>query len=275
MLMMTKSRCDCLVCRLEASLIAELSDNRNREQFRLFSLSSRTLSAFSGPLDLIRKLHDFNNNTGNSDEILLELLRQSSGALLRPLLQKLLLLVFVPTVHRTTSQVAATFPSLTRDDIAQHLFIVLLEILDSSEMAARHSHLAFTISRKMRRGAFRWAIRESRGYHPHETDSAGPPFMEIETGDEMLQEFLDSCQQRGWLSTEERRLLTQFKLEGVSGPELSLRSGHSAVAVRHRVHRILSRLRRIARAPAQGRPEQLNLFFPKASRSYDASNNGM
>jgi DNA-directed RNA polymerase specialized sigma24 family protein len=271
MLMMTKSRCDCLVCRLEASLIAELSDDRNREQFRPFALSSPSLSAFPSPSDLIRKLHDFNNHAGNSDQILLVLLRQNSDSLLRPLLQKLLLLVFVPTVHRTTSQIAATFPPLTRDDIAQHLFIFLLEILDSNEMAARHSHLAFTISRKMRRSAFRWAIRESRGYRLHETDSTPPAFIELTTDDEVLQEFLDSCQQRGWLSTEERRLLTQFKLEGVSGPELSLRSGHSAVAVRHRVQRIVSKLRRIARAPVQGSAEQLNLFFPKASRSHDLS----
>jgi DNA-directed RNA polymerase specialized sigma24 family protein len=274
-LMMTKSRCDCLVCRLEANLIAELSDDGNREQFRSFSLSSPVLSAFCDPPDLIRKLHDFNNHAANSDHILLELLRQNSDAFLRPLLQKLLLLVFIPTVHRTTSQVSATFPSLTREDIAQHLFIVLLEILDSSEMAARHSHLAFTISRKMRRSAFRWAIRESRGCREDETGSARPLAIELETNDEVLQEFLDSCQQRGWLSIEERRLLTQFKLEGVSGPELSLRSGHSAVAVRHRVQRIVSRLRRIARAPVQGGSEQLNLFLPRALHPRDASRDRM
>lgn len=273
--MMTKSRCDCLVCRLEASLIAELSDERNGEQFRLFSLSSPTLSAFSSPLDLIRKLHDFNNHAGNSDQIVLELLRRSSDMLLRPLLQKLLLLVFVPTVHRTSSQITATFPSLTRDDVAQHLFIVLLEILDSSQIMSRHSHVAFTISRTIRRGAFRWAIRESRGYQQDETDSAPPSLIELEREGEVLHEFLDNCQQRGWLSTEERGLLTQFKLEGVSGPELSRRSGHSAVAVRHRVQRIVSRLRRIARAPVQGSPEQLHLSFLKAPRPRDASGNRM
>jgi len=205
----------------------------------------------------------------------LELLRQHAHTLLRPLLQKLLLLVFVPTVHRTTSQVAATFHSLARDDIAQHLFIVFLEILDSSEMLSRHSHVAFTISRKMRRSAFRWAIRESRGCRGDETNSACPVSTELEIGDEALREFLDSCQQRGWLSTEERRLLTQFKLEGVSGPELSLRSGQSAVAVRHRVQRIVSRLRRIARTPVQGSSEQLNLFLPKALKPRDASTERM
>lgn len=273
--MMTKSRCDCLVCRLEVSLIAELSDDRNREQFRLFSLSSPTLSGLDSPYDLIRKLHDLDNHAANSDEILLEALRKSGDALLRPLLQKLLLLVFVPTVHRTTSQVAATFPSLTRDDIAQNLFIVLLEILNSGEMVSRHSHVAFTISRKMRRSAFRWAIRESRSCQPDESGSEVPTFIEIKTEDDVLEEFLDSCQQRGWLSTEERRLLTQFKLEGVSGTELSLRSGHSAVAVRHRVQRIVSRLRRIAAAPLRGSSEQLNLFFLKAPRSGGASGHRM
>ena len=273
--MMTASRCDCLICRLESKLIAELGDDRNREGFRLLSLSSPTLSLFPTAPQLVHKLHDYNNHIQSSDQILVELLRKTGDSLFRPLLQKLLLLVFVPTVHRTTSQIAATFPSLTREDIAQHLFIVLLEILGSREIVSRHSHVAFTISRKLRRTAFRWAIRESRGYQRDETDSVPPPLVELETEDETLEQFLDGCQQRGWLSVGERRLLTEFKIEGLSGPELSLRSGHSAVAVRHRVQRILSRLRRIARAPLRGNPEQLKLSFVKTPRARDASRDGM
>jgi DNA-directed RNA polymerase specialized sigma24 family protein len=78
----------------------------------------------------------------------------------------------------------------------------------------------------------------------------------------LLQQFLDNCQRRGWLSYEERELLTQFKLEGVSCPELARRSGHSVVAIRHRIQRLLDRLRRIAQTSDNGTPEQLNLFLP-------------
>lgn len=268
--MMTASYCDCLICRLEASFIAELSDDRSHEEFRLFAVFSPILAAFPTALELIRKLHDHDNHEQNpsSDEVLLDLLRRGSDTLFHLMWQRLLLLVFIPTIHRTTSQIAATFPSLTRDDTAQHLFAVLLEFLHSKELRSRHSHLGFTIARKIRRSAFRWAIRESHRSLRDETDGTPTAILEMDVSDEdshadiLLQQFLGDCQRRGWLSSEERELLTQFKLEGISCPELARRGAHSAVAIRHRIQRLLERLRRIAQTSGNGAPEQLNLFLP-------------
>lgn len=268
--MMTASHCDCLICRLEASFIAELSDPGSNQEFRLFTVTSPILSAFPTASELIHKLRDHDNNEQNSfsDEILRDLLRRASDTLFLPMWQRLLLLVFVPTVHRTTSQITGTFPSLTRDDTAQHLFAVLLEFLHSKELHSRNSHLGFTIARKIRRSAFRWAIRESHRSLRDETNGTSTVVLETNASDSdsyaniLLQQFLDNCQRRGWLSHEERELLTQFKLEGISGPELSRRNGHSAVAIRHRVQRLLDRLRRIAQTSDNGTPEQLNLFLP-------------
>lgn len=268
--MMTASYCDCLICRLEVSLIAELSDDRSNEEFRLFAVSSKILSSFPTAFELIQQLHDheINEKSPSSDEVLLDLLRRSSDTLFRPMWQRLLLLVFIPTVHRTTSQITGIFPALTRDDTAQHLFTVLLEFLHSEELRSRDSHLAFTIARKIRRSAFRWAVRESRRTLRDETEATPttPVAMGVGCDDAhaniLLQQFLNNCQRRGWLSTEERELLTQFKLEGISGPELARRNGHSAVAIRHRVQRVLSKLRRIAQKSRNDLPEQLNLFLP-------------
>ena len=98
-------------------------------------------------------------------------------------------------------------------------------------------------------------------------DATPTAILERDVGDEdshadiLLQQFLDDCERRGWLSSEERELLTQFKLEGVSCPELARRSGHSVVAIRHRIQRLLDRLRRIAQTSSNGTPEQLNLFL--------------
>lgn len=78
----------------------------------------------------------------------------------------------------------------------------------------------------------------------------------------LLGQFLDNCQRKGWLSTEERQLLIEFKLEGISCPELARRKGHSVVAIRHRIQRLLDRLRRIAQTSGSGMPQQLNLFLP-------------
>jgi DNA-directed RNA polymerase specialized sigma24 family protein len=263
--MMVRSNCDCLVCRLETSLIAELNDERSREQFRLLSASSPILSSFASAFDLIGHLHRDHQQHSSSDSVLFEILARIGDTAFAPVGQSLLLLVFIPTIHRTTSQITASFASLARDDAAQSLFAVLLEFLRSKELESRRSHIAFTIARKIRRNAFRWAIRESRKSLRNETRGTYATPVEAEAPEdshslEVLDQFLDRCQRRGWLSYAERRLLTQFKIERISASELARRSGLSAVAIRHRVQRILARLRRIARKSEVSRPEQLDLF---------------
>ena len=266
--MMAGSNCGCLICRLEISLIAELGDDQNGETFRRFAATSQVLAGFPTTLELIQHLHRHQNESPSpsSDEVLLELLRPGLDPLFRSMWQRMFLLVFIPTLHRTTSQISATFPLLTRDDTAQHLITVLLEFLHSDELHSRRSHLAFTIARKMRRRAFRWAIHESRRSLGDETDLTPTAPHEPHVGEEdsrsriLLGQFLDNCQRRGWLSPEERELLTQFKLDGITGPELARRNGHSAIAIRHRIHRLLGRLRRIARKSGTGSSEQLDLF---------------
>ena len=266
--MMSETRCDCLICRLEASLVLELSDDVARQEFQSFAQSSPILAGFSSPFDLTEKLHRSEDKTRDqwSDEVIIDLVRRRGDHRFRPMWRHILLLVFIPTVHRTTSRITAAFPSLGRDDIAQHLLATLLDFLDSRELDTRHSHLAFITARKIRRSAFRWAIRES---HRSLQNDVGllpvSPFPAHITRDDsfayvLLHRFLDNCQQRGWLSTEERELLNQFKLQGISATELSHRNGHSATAIRHRVQRVVDRLRRIARQSNRNNDDQLDLF---------------
>jgi hypothetical protein len=266
--MMTGSNCDCLICKLEISLMAELADNQNGEAFRLFTASSLVLSGFPTALKLIQHLHHHENEnpSPSSDEVLLALLRFGPDPPFHAMRQRLFLLVFIPTFHRTTSHIITSFPSLTRDDTAQHVITAFLEFLHSDELRSHRSHLAFTIARMMRRRAFRWAIYESRRSLPGETDLTPTARREAHVGEERsrsdiwLRQFFDNCQRRGWLSHEERELVTKFKLEGISGPELARRNGHSEVAIRHRVQRILDRLRRIAQKSNSAMPKQLDLF---------------
>jgi DNA-directed RNA polymerase specialized sigma24 family protein len=175
-------------------------------------------------------------------------------------------LVFIPTIHRTTRQLSAIFPSLVREDIAQHLTTVLLEFLRSSDLRSRRSHLAFTIARKIRRSAFRWAIRESRialergRDGPTTRPSPGEASEDPSYSVVLLGEFLDSSERRGWLSSAERQLLTQSKIEGISFQELSERNGHSAVALQHQINRLIKRLHQRVQTPLDRTPEQLELF---------------
>lgn len=261
--------CNCLICRLEQSLARELGQEKGLEEYRRWARSSEVLGGFETASELIAHLHDQSGDRNASvDRVIIELVRARAREPLEPIAQSLLLLVFVPTLHRTASQIAATFPSLSREDTAQHLFAALIEFLDSRELRAQRSHLAFVIARKLRRSAFRWAIREARLDPPLDGGLApGPPDEAEEIRGEshasiLLAKFLDDCQNRGWLSHEERELLTRFKVEGVSGAEIGGRSGHSAVAVRHRIQRLLERLRRVAQKSGGGVPGQLDLFRP-------------
>ena len=127
--MITGSICDCLVCRLEASLIAELGEEGVSSECTLLAASSSALSCFPSPLDLVRKLHTHEDGKHNStaDALLSELLKQSASAAFRSVCQRLLLLVFIPTIHRTASHVRAAFPSIARDDASQHVVCAFLE----------------------------------------------------------------------------------------------------------------------------------------------------
>jgi DNA-directed RNA polymerase specialized sigma24 family protein len=265
--MMAGSDCDCLICRLEESLIDELSQEKSREEYRLWARSSEVLAVFPTASELIAHLHRQSEDQNSSaDEVIAELVRTGMNGRLDPIGQSLLLLVFVPTIHRTTTQISAAFPSLGRDDTAQHLFATLLGFLHSQELRSQRSHLAFIVARRMRRNAFRWAIRECRLDLPMDWDPA--PVTSEETDEArqesharvLLAKFLDDCQRSGWLSEEERQLLAQLKLEGITGAELARRSGHSVTAIYHRIQRVLERLRRIARKSGSGTPEQLDLF---------------
>jgi DNA-directed RNA polymerase specialized sigma24 family protein len=265
--MMAGSDCDCLICRLEASLMDDLSHEERLEEYRLWAASSEILSAFPTASELIGLLHRQNENQNSPvDEVIVELVRAGANGRLEPIAQSILLLVFVPTIHRTTTQISAAFPSLGRQDTAQHLFAALLEFLESDELRARRSHLAFSVARKMRRSAFRWAIRESRLDLSHDSDGAPTASDETEeSSDESpagvsLAAFLDNCQRRGWLAEDERLLLSQCKLEGVTSAELARRCRQSVGAIEQRIHRLLVKLRRIARKSDGGTRQQLDLF---------------
>lgn len=261
------SDCDCLVCRMEASLLDELSHEKGLGEYRLWARSSQVLARFPTAAQLIAHLHQQSDGQNFAvDDVIVELVRAGTNRPPDSLWQSLLLLVFIPTVHRTTTQVTAAFPMLGREDTAQHLFATLLELLHSRELRSRRSHVAFAVARRLRRSAFRWAIRESRLDLPKDWDAAAARSEASEAGGDesaagvLLAEFLDNCQRQGWLAEEERQLLVQIKLEGITSPELARRSGHSVAAIQQRVHRLLVRLRRVTQESGGGTPEQLDLF---------------
>jgi hypothetical protein len=249
--------CNCSICGVEQVMIENLGEEKTAQQYRRIVRESSILSGFPTALALLHRLRDLTtdeDHEDSSDAILGDLLRpaESPGQELR---HRLVLLMLMPAVHKTSRQIAHGFPSLARDDIAQQLLTSILDILQSKPLLQQQSHFAFTITRLMRRHSFRWAIREAR-LAP--TPGLAPPVlaeavMEAGIGFETtihLQEFLRGCLSDGQLTETEHDLLMLFKIEGVSVEVLATREGLSEIAFRHRMQRVIDRLRRIAQSPS-------------------------
>ncbi len=80
-----------------------------------------------------------------------------------------------------------------------------------------------------------------------------------------LREFLRGCVYHRQLTETEYDLLMLFKIEGVSAEVLAAREGLSEVAFRHRMQRVVDKLRRIAKSPS------LSAKRPAASGTTTAS----
>ena len=71
------------------------------------------------------------------------------------MLERLLLLIFIPAVHATVRQVSDCYPFLPREDIVQHALTTLLDSLRSDDWRARRSHFAFSMARNVAKKHFR------------------------------------------------------------------------------------------------------------------------
>src|SRR4029077_6845781 len=117
------------------------------------------LARHSSPADLVSHLRHLPVDA-RSDELLRELfsLRPHNALVVEPLL----VLSFLPLLHRTVRLVTMQQFALSVEDSAQEALSFLLEFLHSDEMSNRRSHFAFAISREVKRYVFTWARRERR-----------------------------------------------------------------------------------------------------------------
>jgi hypothetical protein len=167
---------------------------------------------------------------------------------------QLVLLILMPAMHQTARKITAGFRSLAREEIAQHLVMTLLEIIESETLLREPSHFAFRITRLLRRRLFCWALRESRGATKGDsivlaTDGDRDRRANFES-EVLLREFFYRCLEDGWITPAELVSLVLFKIEGVRAEVLAAQAGISEIAFRHRTQRLVERLRRIARCPS-------------------------
>jgi hypothetical protein len=231
---------------MESRLLADLrmAEERVRELF----LSSQRLRTFDSAAALLSHLRSSPVNS-DSDDIFRDLLNVPADRWF--LAETLLLLMFLPMIHRTVRCIGKKHPTLSREDITQESLGLFLQFLRSTELHKRTSHFAFAISRAVKRQLFVWAAKESnhRSIQGNGSEKVLSNLVADNPCEELvwLHHFLHQCLMRGVLSFNEMDLLIQFKLEENYGDDESGSSPRkSSNAVRQRLKRLLAKLRQVA-----------------------------
>ncbi len=253
--MLRDQGCHCPICRVERTLAVNLNGPVGGGWFELLKIKFPTLSRFESTLDLIDHLHSRTkeNSDASEDEILSTLIHASAANESRAFLQDLLILAFVPALHKTYREICVFFPSLPPEDVAQQVLTTFLEVIRFSSLERRNSHLSVAVTRKVRNFAFRWAVRETQQSVDSEPADGLPPAASEPVADGnvetsyVLWEFLRHCRRIGALTNSELNLLVKLKLEGFEAKELAPSVNLSPTAIRSRLQRIMNRLRRTAR----------------------------
>ncbi len=252
--------CTCSICGVEQELVLTLNGRASQRRFRKLVAGGRALTNFSSAFDLIARLHDRDRNGERprlADKILGALIRARPSNADHNLWQSVMVLAFVPTLHKTYREVCVKFPCLSPEDIAQQALTAFLEAAQSPSIACRRRYLSLALACGLRKTVFRWAIREAgKSGDPEPTDPAGSDLHEPVANGHfesslMLDEFLARCCREGILSTSDYQLLVQTKLQGYRAKEVTEFAGRiSASGIYQRLRRALLHLR--GRALAKG-----------------------
>jgi DNA-directed RNA polymerase specialized sigma24 family protein len=239
--------CHCTLCDIEAQLLSELTRVDSCFANGLLSAYPALLehSTISSLLSYLRTSPADAASDNQFREIFA--LRETNPAFAG----SLLILVFLPMLHRAVRLINRQQESLAEEDIAQQVLFFFLEFLASPEITTRRSHFAYAIAREVKRHIFEWAKREStKAALLDHADIEASVFIGLEDSFEqyaLLRHFLHRCLTKGLLADSELDLLIQFKLDGNTGEELAALNGSSSNAVRQRFKRLLAKLRRLAR----------------------------
>ena len=252
------SNCSCRLCAIERNIGTHLALPENQNRFRELVERSPALNKYSTVKELIARLHDCRTQQSNgngSDEIFGTLLAAAVTPEDADYLEGILLLALMPAVHANVRQVALSYPFLSREDIAQHGLVTLIQFLRSPHWRTRTSHFAFSATRKLKRNLFLWACNEFRSTSDFAANQLGDTIAFAQTADESferlatLRRFLSLCYERAYLDADDLNLLFELKLDGTLNSEASSSTDRGSNALRQKLKRLMNKLREHARAP--------------------------
>jgi hypothetical protein len=261
-----ENNCQCVVCHVEHDLLDSLSTQTARTHFQALAVNHPVLNHFNSPADVIAQLREHEDvevvNHIAWNAILHALVNSIANGTAEEIGQQLLLLAFMPAIHRTYAEVCQRFRALPAEDIAQQASLVFMEAARSSFVTNQNGYLPVALAKEFRRRLFRWAFMETRRSLPSEEISEIHPEPASDDNFEdavLLEDFLSQWQRAGVLSQEQRDLLRKFKCEGFEAKELlGLNTGNTTNAVQMRLKRIVKKLRRAFTTsdPVEEQPER-------------------
>jgi hypothetical protein len=205
------------------------------------------LTPFPTASSLVGHIHGMRYANG-SGEISDRIFRALRDALDEPggIVEILILLALVPALHATVSSTARSHPMLDREDIGQQAIAIIMTLAHRADWRRRETHLAYALARELRRSVFHWAQEEMRSISESHNDSK--PERSVSAADLFerdveLKHFLHRSLRSGALDDDDLGLLIDFKLEGGMGDR---RNGPVTNAIRQRMKRLLSKMRRHA-----------------------------
>jgi DNA-directed RNA polymerase specialized sigma24 family protein len=252
--MRDKIHCNCHICKIETHLIVSLGEQPCLDEFLIIANSATPLATFSSALALVEHLHAQKNgviSVPSASEIVGSLIQDNSLVFGAELKNSILVLSFIPMIHRTYREVRAWFREIDPEDIAQQILTLFLDLVGSVSPMPMNNYLPIALTRTLRKNAFRWAEKEKRHTMQREMDKS-QEFADQGANDSfetisVLNDFLDHCHRIGILSTFERDLLIKLKVEGFFAKEIiQTHTALSEKAVHWRVERILQRLHKAA-----------------------------
>jgi hypothetical protein len=251
--------CTCTICDIEKCIGLELALHESNTIYRQIVVEKPLFAGFPTVFDLVASLHacrGAKDGTTFPDLIFTQLLSGPTAAGHWEYVEKVLILVFVPTAHAAVRHASRHYQFLAREDLSQVALTTLIQCFRSRAWQARRSHFGFSVARKLRRSLFQWARGEFEATSQFAARRIGEGFPSTQTAEEsferhaMLRHFLNLCQQRAHLSPGEINLLIDLKLEETIHLGVSASQDRTSNPFRQKLKRLMTKLRRLAQTPA-------------------------
>ena len=248
--------CHCHICRVERHLFTAVEQFPGPDRFRKITTISPVLATFADVRELIGHLHAQKRGEYRSpspSEVLRAIIEAGQDIGDMEMSQCVLVLAFMPTIHRTYREIRAWFQELATEDIAQQTFLLFLELAGSTATGLLGGQLSFALARSLHRNTLRWARKEQLmlfeedRFREEQQRAAEPSEDAYFEPASLLEDFLDYCVRREIISAFERALLLKIKVDGLVAKEAAdTHTVLSPKAVHMRIQRIMKKLQEAA-----------------------------